>query len=202
MNIFGEVPYVVHSNVLDIRTVDELLFEGIGIPDTGHHDILGREGGFQPGFHTQPVKTVSEQMADVLAAEVLAQLDYQIDFHSGGDNHSVHMIEFTRDPVSKGMARAFNMPVLLFDEWRSGQMWRESERLGAKVIVAEGGGGGALYNEWVERSVQGTFNVKRYLDMLVNPRMMSRKKALKTSMTYLCHLFPRHFVVSGELNHG
>lgn len=116
--------------------------------------------------YTQPVKTVSEQIADALASGVLANLDYQIDFHSGGDNHSVHMIEFTQDPVSKGMARAFNMPVLLLDEWRPGQMWRESERLGAKVIVAECGGGGALYSEWVERSAQGTLNVMRYLDML------------------------------------
>ena len=123
---------------------------------------------FEPGQtkYTMPVKTVSEQIADVLAAEVLSKLDFQIDFHSGGDNHSVHMIEFNKDPVSRGMARAFNMPILLFDEWRAGQMWRESERLGAKVIVAECGGGGTLYNEWVERSVQGTFNVMRYLDML------------------------------------
>ena len=32
-----------------------------------------------------------------------------------------------------------------------------------------------------------------WLDMLVNPRSMSRKKARKTSMAYLSHLFPRHF---------
>jgi predicted deacylase len=123
---------------------------------------------FEPGQtkYTQPVKTVSEQIADVLAGEILAKLDFQIDFHSGGDNHSVHMIEFTKDPVSKGMARAFNMPILLFDEWRSGQMWREAERLGARVIVAECGGGGALYEEWVERGAKGTLNVMRYLGML------------------------------------
>ena len=40
-----------------------------------------------------------------------------------------------------------------------------------------------------------------WLDMLVNPRMMSRKKAHKTSMTYLSHLFPRHFAVGGETTH-
>jgi TetR/AcrR family transcriptional repressor of bet genes len=32
-----------------------------------------------------------------------------------------------------------------------------------------------------------------WLDMLVNPRNMSRKQALKISMSYLHHLFPRHF---------
>ena len=36
-----------------------------------------------------------------------------------------------------------------------------------------------------------------WLDMLVNPRSMSRKKALKTSMAYLSHLFPRHFSNNG-----
>jgi len=32
-----------------------------------------------------------------------------------------------------------------------------------------------------------------WLDMLVNPRKMSRKIALKTSLAYLSHLFPKHF---------
>ena len=123
---------------------------------------------WEPGHsaYTQPIKTVSEQMAMVLADEFLAHLDYHIDFHCGGAGHSVHMIEFNKDPASKGMARAFNMPILLHDEWRAGQMWRESERLGAKVIVAECGGGGALYEEWVERNVAGVINVMRHLGML------------------------------------
>lgn len=123
---------------------------------------------FEPGHskYTQPVATVTEQIAAVLSEKVLAHLDYQIDFHSGGENHAVHMIEFTKDPVSRGMARAFNMPILLLDEWRAGQMWRESERLGATAIVVECGGGGHLYAEWVERGVRGTFNVMRHLGML------------------------------------
>jgi predicted deacylase len=91
------------------------------------------------GAYTQPVKTVTEQIADVLSSEFLAHLDYQIDFHDGASHHTVHMVEFTKDPVSQGMARAFNMPIMLFDEWRPGQMWRESERLGARAIVAECG---------------------------------------------------------------
>jgi TetR/AcrR family transcriptional repressor of bet genes len=37
-----------------------------------------------------------------------------------------------------------------------------------------------------------------WLDMLVNPRKMSRKKALKISVAYLSHLFPRHFSNNGE----
>jgi TetR/AcrR family transcriptional repressor of bet genes len=37
-----------------------------------------------------------------------------------------------------------------------------------------------------------------WLDMLVDPRKMTRKKALKVSMAYLSHLFPRHFMSNGE----
>jgi TetR/AcrR family transcriptional repressor of bet genes len=37
-----------------------------------------------------------------------------------------------------------------------------------------------------------------WLDMLVNPRRMSRKKALKISMAYLSHLFPGHFSGNDE----
>ncbi len=118
------------------------------------------------GGHVEPVKTATEMMAQVLTTEFLSKLNYQIDFHTGGDNHSVHMIEFTSDPESTAMARAFNMPILLNDIWRPGQMWAMSEKLGVKAIVAECGGGGLLYDEWVERGVQGTLNVMRQLKML------------------------------------
>lgn len=37
-----------------------------------------------------------------------------------------------------------------------------------------------------------------WLDMLVSPRKMSRKKALRISMAYLSHLFPRHFLTKSE----
>jgi len=37
-----------------------------------------------------------------------------------------------------------------------------------------------------------------WLDMLVNPRNTSRKKALNTSMAYLSHLFPEHFSKTAE----
>lgn len=37
-----------------------------------------------------------------------------------------------------------------------------------------------------------------WLDMLVNPRNMSRKRALGISMAYLQHLFPRHFSADGD----
>ena len=93
------------------------------------------------------------------------KLDYQIDFHSGG-NASVHMIEFTDDPESRAMARAFNMPILLRDVWMPGQMWTRAEQLGVKLIVAELGGTGQLYDQWIERGVAGVFNVMRQIGML------------------------------------
>lgn len=116
--------------------------------------------------HPEPVKTISVQLADVLTSEFLSKLNYHIDFHSGGSNHTVNMIEFTDDPEATAMARAFNMPILLKDVWLPGQMWRTSREAGAATIVAELGGGGVMYNEWVERGVAGTFNVLRQIGML------------------------------------
>lgn len=113
-----------------------------------------------------PVRTVSEQIGEVLVASFLPHLDYHIDFHAGDDGLAVHMIEFTDDPESTAMARAFNMPILLRDEWGANQFWGASARLGAKVIVAEVGGGGLLYSEWFDRGVNGVFNVLRRLGML------------------------------------
>lgn len=175
------VPSVgIIRRVLELLDPDELSGRVMAVPvcnPLGVGELLRQTPGdglnanavfFEPGHtkYTQPVPTVTEQIAAVLTNEVLAQLDYQIDFHTGGENHAVHMIEFTQDPVTRDMARAFNMPILLLDEWRPGQMWREAERLGARVIVAECGGGGHLYGPWVERGVRGTLNVMRQLGML------------------------------------
>lgn len=114
----------------------------------------------------QPVRTVSEQIAMALTTAVLPHFDYHIDFHAGDAGLAVHMIEFADDPESLAMARAFAMPILLRDEWGASQLWGASARLGARVIVAECGGGALLYDEWLARGVQGTFNVMRHLGML------------------------------------
>jgi predicted deacylase len=131
-------------------------------------DGMNLNGAFiesDAGGHPEPVKTVSIQIATAISAGFLSKLNYQIDFHTGG-NASVHMIEFTDDPESRAMARAFNMPILLRDVWMPGQMWTRAEQLGVKVIVAELGGAGQLYNQWVERGVAGVFNVLRQIGML------------------------------------
>ena len=70
----------------------------------------------------QPVRTISEQIAGVLSASLLAHLDYHIDYHTGDDGLAVHMIEFSDDPDSTAMARAFNMPILLRDQWGANQV--------------------------------------------------------------------------------
>ena len=38
-----------------------------------------------------------------------------------------------------------------------------------------------------------------WLDMLANPRSMTRKQAVKISMANLSHLFPKHFTSNGEV---
>jgi predicted deacylase len=123
--------------------------------------------GIPPEDYTvMPVPTVSEQIGAVLVASFLPHLNYHIDFHAGDDGMAVNMIEFTADAESTAMARAFNMPILLRDEWGANQFWGASARAGAKVIVAECGGGALLYDEWLDRGVNGTLNVMRQLGML------------------------------------
>ena len=113
-----------------------------------------------------PVKTVSEKIAQVMMDNVLKHFDYHIDFHAGDDTMVVNMIEFADDPECLAMARAFNMPILLKDEWGANQLWGASAKGGAKVIVAEVGGGSVLWDEWFARGVNGTLNVMRLLKMI------------------------------------
>jgi predicted deacylase len=134
---------------------------------------------------TQPVPTVSGQIAGVLKRSLLSKLDYHIDFHTGDDAMSTHMVEFSDDAESFAMARAFNMSILLRDAWGDNQLWGASARHGAKVIVAEVGGGSLLYDEWLSRGIQGTFNVMRHLGMLSG-------EVQKPSKQYVVNNTPGH----------
>lgn len=118
------------------------------------------------GGSSDAMTSITEQIAKVLSEKFISHLNYQIDYHSGGDNHAVNMIEFPNTLVGLSMARSFNMPILLRDDWMPDQMWGLSASLGVECIVAECGGGGHLYHEWLERGVRGTFNVMRQLGML------------------------------------
>jgi predicted deacylase len=159
-------PAELRGSVLAVPVLNPLGYAGMTrqVPEDG----LNLNAAFvesDAGGHPEPVKTVSVQLAAAIAEGFLSRLDYQVDFHTGG-NASVHMIEFTVDPESTAMARAFNMPILLKDVWLPGQMWSRAEQLGVKAIVAELGGAGQLYDEWVERGVAGVLNVMRLLKML------------------------------------
>lgn len=159
-------PVELRGTVLAVPVLNPLGYAGMSrhTPEDG----MNLNGAFvvsDAGGHPEPVKTLSIQIANAVTKGLLSQINYQIDFHTGG-NASVHMIEFTDDPESRAMARAFNMPILLRDVWMPGQMWTRGEQLGVKTIVAELGGAGQLYREWVERGVAGTLNVMRSLGML------------------------------------
>lgn len=112
------------------------------------------------------VRSPSEMMAQVLKKQVLPQFNYHIDFHCGDDGLGVNMIEFADEPGSTAMARAFGMPLLLKDAFGANQIWGASQQAGAHVIVAEVGGGGILFDEWLARGVNGTLNVMRQMGML------------------------------------
>jgi TetR/AcrR family transcriptional repressor of bet genes len=63
-------------------------------------------------------------------------------------------------------------------------------------IIAEGEYSG-IDPEMAARGL-AAMNEGLWLDMLVSPRKMSRKKALRICMAYLSHLFPRHFSITDE----
>ncbi|MFN2203897.1 MAG: succinylglutamate desuccinylase/aspartoacylase family protein [Caldilineaceae bacterium] len=141
---------------------------GADTRNTPHDGVNLNDAFGEPGEDstTIPTPTISGQIAGVLKEGFLKHLDYHIDFHTGDDAMSVNMIEFSEDEESIAMARAFNMPVLLKDAWGDRQIWGASARAGAKVIVAEVGGGSMLFDQWLARGVEGTLNVMRGFGMI------------------------------------
>src|SRR5581483_2267801 len=81
--------------------------------------------------HIEPVATLSRQIANAATKGFLRQLNYLIDFHSGGDAHVVHMLEFPDKPRNQEMARAFGLPLMLRTVFLPGRLWTMAESLGA-----------------------------------------------------------------------
>jgi predicted deacylase len=129
-----------------------------------------------------PYGWLSNQLARVIADEVLAISDSVIDYHVGDWGATMADVSYVTDysnPAvamrSKAMALAYGCPVVhaltIFSGLRGPRtsLGYAGERFGIPGIVAELGGlgfGAAREAEWRHANVQGTFNVMRELGML------------------------------------
>jgi predicted deacylase len=121
-----------------------------------------------------PVGTITEMMAALLFQNVIAQADYLIDLH-GGDMIEA-LIPFTLyyksgnpevDSVSKAMADAYGIPIILGNTVLRGGTYGAAAAMGKPAILTEAGGQGLLDEASTQAHVRGVLNVLKRFGALV-----------------------------------
>jgi uncharacterized protein len=134
-------------------------------------------------FPGGPNGYITEQIAHILVTKFLPQVQYVIDFHSGGIYPTVDYVYLSK--LQPEMSKAFGSSLLYSGGGFRGTFSGTAEEKNVPTVVVEIGGGGILDAPYIERGVQGAFNVMKYLKMIEGAPILPAKQTVFTQLTYL-----------------
>ncbi len=107
---------------------------------------------------------VTEQIAFAIVNQFLPQVEYLVDFHSGGIFPTVDYVYLSK--LRPEMSFAFGSRLLYAGPGYRGTLSGTAEEKGVPTLVVEIGGGSLLDDVYIERGVHGATNVMKHLQML------------------------------------
>lgn len=108
--------------------------------------------------------TLSEKIANVMVREYIPQVDYFLDFHSGG---AVPTVEYTLIyPNSEELGKMIGQKYLYGGTSYPGSMAYYLAQKNKPVVIGEFGGGGQNNEYYIQQGLKGTKNVMKYLKMI------------------------------------
>jgi hypothetical protein len=134
---------------------------------------------------------ITEQIAHTIMDRFLSQVQYLIDFHSGGTFPTVGYVSLSI--LRPEMSYAFGSRLLSPPPDYKGAFSILSEEMNIPTVTVEIGGGGLMDSVFIERGVRGAFNVMKYLKMLDGTPEVNVKQTVVKQMTVL------HPLVGGVL---
>jgi predicted deacylase len=170
-------PNKLKGTLLVIPVANPLAYEG----QTRHTPLDGINlNRYFPGA---PDGYVTEQIAHTLVTQFLPQIQFMIDFHSGGIYPTVDYCYLSK--LRPEMSLAFGSSLLYFGGGFRGTFSDTAEEKNVPTVVVEIGGGGLLDQPYIERGVQGAFNVMKYLKMIDGTPIVPAKQTVFKQLTYL-----------------
>ncbi len=173
--VLSEVdPSKLKGTLLVMPVANPLAYEG----QTRHTPLDGiNMNRYFPGA---PDGYVTEQLAHTIVTKFLPQVQYIIDFHSGGTYPTVDYVYLSK--VRPEMSFAFGSHLLYSGPGYKGTLSGVSEEKNIPTVVVEIGGGGLLDGTYIERGVRGAFNVMKYLKMLDGTPQVPEKQTIVKEM--------------------
>lgn len=114
--------------------------------------------------------SLASRMAHFLMKEIIPNIDFGIDFHTGGAQRcNFPQIRYTKeDDNAKELATLFNAPFIITSNLIAKSFRNESYKKGVPIIVFEGGESLRLDELSTKKGIEGTLNILDYFDMISN----------------------------------
>ena len=111
--------------------------------------------------------SLASRMAHIFVKEILPQIDYGIDYHTGGAsryNYPQIRCNF-KDPKSVELGMAFQPPFLLNSPYRPNSLRKEASSKGKHILVYEGGESLRFDEPTAQKGINGTLRFLNALGM-------------------------------------
>lgn len=128
--------------------------------------------------------SLASRVAHFLTKEILPQIDYGIDFHTGGADRTNYpqVRAMMNDPENEELARVFNAPFSLDSKYRPNSLRQTAGKMGKKIIVYEGGEAARFDEYAIQEGVKGTLRVLNHFGMTdIAPKAKEETKMIKGS---------------------
>jgi predicted deacylase len=108
--------------------------------------------------------SLTHQLAAKLVELLVGEVDYLIDFHSGGLSACVDYAYL--DDATGELSRLYGADLLYRGPGYTGTLTSIAQEAGIPAVVSEFGGASARIEHYLDKGVRGTLNIARHLGML------------------------------------
>ncbi len=111
--------------------------------------------------------SLASRMAYFFTTQILPQIDFGIDFHTGGASRNNHpQIRSAMASASEvELAKAFGAPLVIKSPFREKSLRKTAAKAGKPILLFEGGETLRMRKQAVEIGVEGALRVMRFLGM-------------------------------------
>ncbi|UII23336.1 succinylglutamate desuccinylase/aspartoacylase family protein [Fulvivirga ligni] len=128
--------------------------------------------------------SLASRVAHFMTSEILPQVDFGIDFHTGGASHNnFPQIRGVFNTVKEmEVAKAFGAPFIIESPFREKSLRKTADKANKTILVYEGGETLRLRKKVIDTGVDGMLRVMKYLGMRDDaPEIEQKSIYLKTS---------------------
>lgn len=131
--------------------------------------------------------SLASRVADYLMKDVIPQIDFGVDFHTGGGERTNYPQTrcVMKDPENMEMAKAFYSPFALDSPYRSNSLRWAAAKHGKRILVYEGGESSRFDDFAIGEGINGTLRLLKHLGMREEAPLATHKSIMLKSSSWV-----------------